>query len=87
MGRRETQSHASIYDILAQTESQIYRTFFSLFVTNGIIIERAGYTGHGRIITVTILIADYLLQDNGHLFLIDHIRSSLHICLTVTKID
>ena len=27
------------------------------------------------------------MQNNGHLFLIDHIRSGLHICLTVAEIN
>ena len=84
---REAECHTTVYDIFSQTEGEVHSTFFGFFITDRIIVQRACHTGHGRIITVTILIADYLLQDNGHLFLIDHIRSGLHICLTVTKID
>ena len=87
MIRRETKRHTAVYNIFSQSQCQIDGSFLRFFITQRIIIQRTRHTGHGWIITVTILIADYFLQNNGHFFLIDHIRCSLHIGFTIPKIN
>ena len=84
---RETERHATVYDVLAKTEGEIYCTFFGLFITDGVIVERTCHAGHTGVITVAILVADYLLQDDSHLLLIDDITCGLHIRLAVAEID
>ena len=87
MIRRKTKGHTTVYNIFSQSQSQVNRSFFCFFIPQRIIIQRTGHTRHRRIITIAILITNYLLQDNSHLFLIDYIRSGLHIRFTVAEIN
>ena len=84
---REAERHATVYDIFSQTEGEVHSAFFGFFITDRIIVQRACHTGHTGVVTVTILVADYLLQNDRHLFLVDDIACGLHICFTVAEVD
>ena len=86
MIRRKTKRHTAIHNIFSQSKSQIHRSFLRLFITQRIIIERACHTGHGRIITFSVLVTNDFLQNDSHLFLVYHVRRSLHISLAVTEV-
>ena len=87
MIRTDTQSQSAVNDILAESQCQTDGTFFSRFVIDRIIVDGTGHSRYGRIITVAILGSDYLLQNNGHLFLVDDVTGGLHVSLAVTIIN
>ena len=85
--RRETKCHTSVYNIFSQSKSQVHCAFFGFFISQGIIIERTCHAGHRRVVTVSVLISHNFLQDDCHLFLVDHVRCSLHIGFTVSEVN
>ena len=84
---REQRDYISYIDEQYNSErlTKILTTLTDMIGAKVLNIARQDYDPQGA--SVTILIADYFLQNNGHFFLIDHIRSSLHIRFAVTEID
>ena len=85
--RRETERQAAVYDILTQSECQIDDTFFGLLVPQGIVVERACHARHAGIEAGTVLVADYFLEDDGHLLLVDDVARGLHVGFGVSEVD
>ena len=78
---------ASVHDILTQSQGQIGNAFLRGLITNGIIIERAQHAAHIGIVMVAVGVANHLLQDNGHLLLVDDIARGRHVSLGVTIVN
>ena len=70
---RHTERLSAVHDVLAQSEGQRGYAFFGQLVADGIVVQRTQHTREGGIETGTIAIAHYLLQDDGHLFLVDDV--------------
>ena len=83
MIRTYPERQAPVHNVLAQTQGQAHDSLFGLFVPYRIVVQRAGYPRNRRIETVAMLRTHYLLQDDCHLFLVNHIAGSLHIRLAV----
>ena len=80
---REAQTAAAVDNVFAQTDSQIDHAILGLLVIDGIVVDRAPYPGKRRVIAVAILVAHHLLQDDGHLLLVDDVGGGRHIGLAV----
>ena len=81
--RTDTQGETAVDNVFSKSQRQAHRAFFGQFVVDGIIVDRAGHTGYGRIVTVAILGANHFLKDDGHLFLVDDVASGLHVGLAI----
>ena len=79
MMRTDTQAETSIHDIFTQTQRQLHNTLISSLVTNRIVINTTSHARDGGIETTLVSLADHLLQDDRHLFLVNHIGRSHHI--------
>ena len=84
---RHTQRLSAVDDIFSQTEGQRRDAFLSQLVANGIIVQRAQHAREGGIEAGAILLAHHLLQDDGHLLLVDDIAGGSHIGLRVLIIN
>ena len=83
MSGRETQGLPAVDDILTQSQGDIRDPIFRLLVTDRIEIQGTGHARHRRIEMIIITGAHHFLQDDSHLLLIDQVRGSRHIRLTV----
>ena len=80
---RDAQRLSAVDDILAQSQSQRGDTLLGGLVADGVVVQRTEHARERGIIAVTILTADDLLQDDGHLLLVDDVLRGYHICLRV----
>ncbi len=83
MIRTNSQGLTSIHDILAQSERQTSDTLLCRLVAYRIIIERTKHTTHVRVEMVAIGLANHLLKDDRHLFLVDDVASGSHVSLGI----
>ena len=84
---RDAQRLATVDDVLAQSEGQRGDALLGLLVADGIVVERAQHAAERRIEAGAVLAAYDLLQDDGHLLLVDDIRRGGHVGLGVLVVD
>ena len=82
---REAQGHASVHDVLAQAEGQVDNALFCLLFADGVVVERTRHARHGRVVAVAILVAHHLLEDDGHLLLVNDVARGLHVGFRVAE--
>ena len=87
MGRADAQRESAIDDVFAQSQCQVDDAFVGTFVADGVVVDRTGHTRNLRIEAVAVLCADHLLQNDGHLLLVDDVRRGGHVVLRRTVED
>ena len=75
------QALSAVHNVFAQSQGQVYGALFGLLVADGIIVDAACHTADDRIETCVVLLAHHFLQDDGHLFLVNHVAGGGHVVL------
>ena len=84
---RDTKRLTAINDILAKTKGKRDDTFLCCLLTYWVIVQGTKHTREVRIIEIAIALTHDLLQDDGHLLLVNDVLGSRHISLRVLVID
>ena len=83
----DAEGQAAVDDVLAQTEGEADDAFVGALIVDGIVVERASHARDGRIEARAVLLPHDLLDDDGHLLLVDDVARGLHVGFRVLEVD
>ena len=87
MGGADAQARSAVHDVFAQAHCQRDGPFLGFLVADGVVVDAACHAADDGVEPAVVLLADYFLQDDGHLLLVDDVARGRHVVLAAAVED